>query len=52
MEIITLEYEKNLIKPLSAPNLQGHHTSGTIIFPLDKVPTNYKFIIEGFTSVI
>ncbi len=52
VEIVTLEYNKNLIKPISAPNLQGHHTSGTVIFQIDISPTNYKFIIEGFTSVI
>ncbi|HLC73005.1 MAG TPA: hypothetical protein VJH20_00040 [Candidatus Nanoarchaeia archaeon] len=51
MEIITLEYDKNSIKSISAPNLQGHHTSGAVIFPVDTAPTNYKFIIEGFTSV-
>ena len=34
-EIVTLEYGGELIKPISAPTLSGHHVSGTLVFDVE-----------------
>ncbi len=46
-QITILEYDDTKIKPISAPKLEGHHTSGTLIFPTNKNIRNFKIIISG-----
>lgn len=47
-EILSLEYNGQSLKPISTPELNGHHSSGNLIFKVDKKPVNYKFKVEGF----
>ena len=51
MELATLEYEGKAIKPVSAPQLSGHHTSGNIIFNAGSDLKNFKVIIKGIPNV-
>ncbi|MBS3146564.1 hypothetical protein J4471_02600 [Candidatus Woesearchaeota archaeon] len=50
-DLVNIQYKGNRIKPISAPNLQGHHGSGSLIFNIDEKPANYNFIVEGFNSI-
>ena len=51
MEMITLEYGGNVIKPISAPQLSGHHTSGNVIFNAGSDLKNFKVVIKGIPNV-
>ena len=51
MQITTLTYENKNIKPLSAPALNGHHSSGTIIFDTKKEINNFKIIINSIPNM-
>lgn len=51
-EIISLEYDGRSFKPISAPELSGHHSSGILIFEVDKKPTKYSFKVEGFRILV
>ncbi len=51
VKITLLEYEGKLIKPVSAPELSGHHGSGTLAFDTGKEIKNFKIIIKGIPAV-
>jgi len=51
MQITTLEYNGKTIKPLSAPELSGHHSSGTLSFDTDTEIKNFRIIIKGIPAV-
>ncbi len=51
MKITLLEYEGKTIKPLSAPKLSGHHSSGTLVFDTGKEIKNFRIIIKGILAV-
>jgi len=51
MEITTLEYEGKAIKPVSAPKLSGHHSSGGLIFDTGDEIKNFKITIKGIPAV-
>lgn len=46
-QITILEYDDRKVKPISAPKLEGHHTSGVLTFPVDKDIKKFKVIIDG-----
>lgn len=46
-QITTLEYGNKIAKPISAPTLEGHHTTGTLIFPTDENIKSFKITIKG-----
>lgn len=51
MQITTLEYDGNVIKPVSAPSLSGHHNSGTLVFDTGKELKTFKIIIKDIPDV-
>src|SRR3989338_3821498 len=51
MELTTLEYNGKAIKPVSAPQLSGHHTSGNVIFNAGSDLKNFKVVIKGIPNV-
>ena len=51
-EIVSLEYDGKSTKPISTPELSGHHSSGILIFEVDKKPTKYSFKVEGFRILV
>ena len=50
-KITTLEFNGNSFKPIVAPELQGHHSSGELIFKTNEEPKIFKIIITGFPEV-
>ena len=51
MKITLLEYDGKTIKPISAPQLSGHHNSGILIFDTGTEIKNFKIIIMGIPAV-
>lgn len=49
--LTVLEFEGKSIKPISAPKLSGHHTSGTLIFDTGKELKAFKIKIKGFPDI-
>lgn len=50
-QIITMEYDGKLIKPVSAPRLTGHHASGKLIFNAGKNINRFKIMIKGIPQI-
>ncbi len=51
-EITMLEYEGKQLMPYSAPNLMGHHISGTLIFEvMDNELDSFRIVILGIPKV-
>ena len=50
-KITTLEYSGKKIYLVSTPTLQGHHSSGTLIFNVGQDATKFKITIVGIPSV-
>jgi len=50
-KLTTLEYDGNSIKPVSAPELQGHHASGTLEFNIGKELKKFKITITGIPNI-
>ena len=46
-ELVKLEINGEVIKPISAPELSGHHNSGTLIFKVEDKPKNFVIKIKG-----
>ncbi|MBS3142607.1 hypothetical protein J4464_04435 [Candidatus Woesearchaeota archaeon] len=46
----TLEYNGKTVKPSRAPELQGHHASGTIAFPVSGSPSRFTVTIQGIAN--
>lgn len=51
VKVTSLEYEGKAIKPVSAPELSGHHGSGTMVFDTGKEIKNFKVTIKGIPAV-
>lgn len=51
MQITTLDYEGKAIKPVSAPKLSGHHSSGELILDTGDEIKNFKITIKGIPSI-
>ena len=51
MQATTLAYENKNVKPLSAPKLNGHHSSGTIIFDIKEEINNFKITINEIPNI-
>ena len=51
LQITTLEYNGNVIKPRSAPSLSGHHNSGTLVFDTGKELKTFKIIIKDIPDI-
>ncbi|MEK6947194.1 MAG: hypothetical protein AABX32_06320 [Nanoarchaeota archaeon] len=50
-KITTLGYDGKKINPVSAPALQGHHNSGTLIFNVGQNLNKFKITIVGIPNV-
>lgn len=46
-ELITLEYEGKILKPVSAPAVSGHHASGTVLFEMKEQKNNFLVRVRG-----
>ena len=46
-EITTLEINEEILKPISATTLAGHHSSGRLVFNLERRIDSYVIVIEG-----
>lgn len=51
MRITDLGYDGKTIKPVSAPELSGHHNSGTLVFDTGKEIKSFKIMIKGIPAV-
>ena len=51
MEVVSLKYDGNTIKPVYADNISGHHLSGEIVFEPGREISNFTIIIKGIPSV-
>ena len=51
MKITTLVYENKQVKPISVPALSGHHSSGELVFVVDKIPNNFKITIKNIPNI-
>jgi hypothetical protein len=50
-EITTLEYNGKSIKPISAPNLGGHHSNGELVFEVGEQVNSFTIRIKGIPKV-
>lgn len=46
-KITTLTYNGKVISPSAVPQLTGHHTSGILVFPMDKNSATFTVSIKG-----
>ena len=46
-ELVKLDVNGEVIKPISAPELNGHHNSGTLVFEVEDKPKNFVIKIKG-----
>lgn len=51
MQITALEYGEKSVKPIAAPQLSGHHSSGELIFNVGEEIKSFKIIIKGIPAV-
>ncbi len=50
-EITTLEYNGKSVNPVSAPGLDGHHSSGEIVFDIGEETDSFTIKIKGIPKV-
>ena len=50
MQQTVLEYSNKEAKPVSAPALNEHHSSGTLIFNLNQQPASFRIIINDIPT--
>ena len=50
-KITVLEYDGKKINPMSAPKLEGHHSSGALTFNVAEDLTGFKITIKGIPKV-
>ena len=50
-KLVTLEFDNKIVRPISVPELTGHHSSGTLIFEIDKKPENFKIKISNIPDM-
>src|SRR3989344_3933279 len=51
MKITTLIYDNKQAKPISVPALSGHHSSGELVFVVDKITNNFKITIKNIPNI-
>ena len=51
LQLVTLEFDGTTIKPKSAPQLQGHHSSGELVFDVKEDISNFKIIIKDIPDI-
>lgn len=49
--LVTLKSNTKSINPSSAPELSGHHISGTLIFDIENPPSNLIIEVRGFPDI-
>lgn len=49
--IATLEYNGKIMYPIEAPEIEGHHSSGRIIFKIDGELKYFKITIKGIPKI-
>lgn len=49
--IVTLKVDGKTIPPVSAPELEGHHGGGDLVFPLETMPDALTIEIRGLNGV-
>ena len=49
-KITTLEYNGKSYSPTAAPQLSGHHNSGSLVFDLSETPKKFKITISGIPN--
>ena len=50
-DITTLEYKGNVLKPIKAGRIGGHHSSGTIVFDVAEDIGSFTIRIQGIPRV-
>ena len=45
-KLVKLEFDGEYLFPVSAPKLEGHHSSGALVFDVGELPNNFKIKIE------
>mgnify|MGYP001603549517 FL=1 len=50
-KVVTLEFDNKFVNPISAPELTGHHSSGTLIFEIDEKPETFKIKINDIPDI-
>lgn len=50
-KITFLEYDGNSITPIETPLLEGHHTSGLIVFNIEDNINSFKIKIKGIPKI-
>lgn len=50
-ERTTLEYKGKLIKPVTAPALNGHHSSGMVVFDLEEEVNSFTIMVKGVPKI-
>jgi hypothetical protein len=50
-EITTLEYEGNVLKPIEASRIGGHHSSGKMVFDIGEKIDSFTIRIKGIPKV-
>ena len=50
-EIVVLEYEGKIVKPVEVPSLSGHHSSGNLVFNTEKNIKEFKVTIFGIPTI-
>ena len=50
-KVMLLTYKGKEYTPVSAPELNGHHISGEVIFDLNEVPGSYRITINGIPNI-
>ncbi len=50
-EITMLEFSGKSLKPVSAPALSGHHSSGTLVFEVSEPVSSFRISIKGIPKV-
>ena len=50
-QLIILEYNGKVIMPKSVPELQGHHSSGQLVFDVKQDIQNFKIIIKDIPDI-
>lgn len=50
-KITTLEHNGKIIKPISAPVLNGHHSSGMVVFDVEEEINSFTIKIKGIPKI-
>jgi len=50
-ELTELIYSDKSIKPVSAPTLSGHHSSGILQFQVEEKPEQFRIVVNGIPDI-